>query len=218
MQRQILADGILGAGQRQRSFSHRCLPRGQVKTDPAAHQPMHRGAVLPPQMRRHPGTQLCHPERLCKVIVCPDAQPLQNRRFVCPGRQKQNGGIGQAPDAAADGKAILPGHHHIQQDAVRPAAELFGELCAGESCFHPVAVPLQGSADQLAEFYIVIHCQNICHKITSKRYKQGRMPHTADTHGPGRTSRIAVYARCRADRCTAASAGPQTRRTTRNRW
>ena len=25
-----------------------------------------------------------------------DAQPLQNRRFVCSGRQKQNGGIGQA--------------------------------------------------------------------------------------------------------------------------
>ena len=30
VQRQILADGILGAGQRQRSFSHRCLPRGQM--------------------------------------------------------------------------------------------------------------------------------------------------------------------------------------------
>ena len=50
-------------------------------------------------------------------------------------------------------------------------AELFGKLRAGEPRFHPVAVPLQGSADQLAEFYIVIHCQNICHKITSKRYK-----------------------------------------------
>ena len=167
MQRQMLTDGILGTGQRQRSFSHRRLPRGQVKTDPAAHQPMHRGAVLPPQMRRHPGAQLCHPERLCKVIVCPDAQPLQNRRFVCPGRQKQNGGIGQAPDAAADGKAVLSGHHHIQQDAVRPAAERLGQILARLPRFYPVTVPLQGGSDQLAELQIVIHGQNIRHKITS---------------------------------------------------
>ena len=218
MQRQILADGILGAGQRQRSFSHRCLPRGQVKTDSAAHQPMHRGAALPPQMRRHPGAQLCHPEGLGQKVVCPNAQPLQNRRFVCPGRQKQNGGIGQAPDAAADGKAILPGHHHIQQDAVRPMAELFSKLRAGEPRFHPVTVPLQGSADQLAEFYIVIHCQNICHKITSKRYKAGRTHHTADTHGPGRTSRTAACVRCHAARCTAASAAPPPPRTTHSCW
>ena len=128
---------------------------------------MHRGAVLPPQMRRHPRPQLGHPEGLCKVIVCPDAQPLQNRRFVCPGRQKQNGGIGQAPDAAADGKAVLPGHHHIQQDAVCPAAERLGQIPARLPRFYPVAVPLQGGSDQLAELQIVIHGQNIRHKITS---------------------------------------------------
>ena len=118
-------------------------------------------------MRRHPRPQLGHPEGLCKVIVCPDAQPLQNRRFVCPGRQKQNGGIGQAPDAAADGKAVLPGHHHIQQDAVCPAAERLGQIPARLPRFYPVAVPLQGGSDQLAELQIVIHGQNIRHKITS---------------------------------------------------
>lgn len=217
MQRQILADGIFRAGQGQHRPLHRRAPGGQVKGYAAAYHPVRRGAALPPKMCRHPRPQLCHPEGLGQKVVCPDAQPLQHSSLVGAGTQKENGRFGQAADAPTDRKAILPGHHHVQQDAVCPAAKRLGQFPARLPRFYPVSVPLQGGADQLAEFQIVIQCQNICHKITSTRYKQGRMPRTADTHGRGRTSRTTACARCRADRCTAASAALPLRRTTRSR-
>ena len=64
VQRQILADGILRAGQRQHCALHRRAPGGQVKGHAAAHHPVCRGAALPPQMRRYPRPQLSHPEGL----------------------------------------------------------------------------------------------------------------------------------------------------------
>ena len=216
VQRQILADGILRAGQGQRLPLHHRAPGGQVKGYAAAHHPVRRGAALPPQMCRHPRPQLCHPEGLGQKVVCPDAQPLQHSGLISAGAQKQDGGFSQAADAPTDRKAILPGHHHIQQDAVCPAAKRFGQISARLPRFYPVAVPLQSGADQLAEFQIVIHCQNVCHKITSTCYKQGTMPHTAGTHGRGRTSRTTACGPCPAARCTAASAAPPPPRTTRS--
>ena len=216
VQRQILADGILRAGQGQRLPLHRRAPGGQVKGYAAAHHPVRRGTALPPQMCRHPRPQLCHPEWLGQKVICPDAQPFQHSGLVGAGTQKEDGHFGQAADAPTDRKAVLPGHHHVQQDAVCPAAERLGQISARLPRFYPVAVPLQGGADQLADLQIVIHCQNVCHKITSTRYKAGRMPHTAGTHGPGRTSRTAACDPCPAGRCTAASAAPPPPRTTRS--
>ena len=167
-------------------------------------------------MCRHPRPQFSHPERLGQKVICPDAQPLQHSCLVGAGAQKQDGHLGQAADAPADRKAILPGHHHVQQDAVCPATERLGQISARLPRFYPVAVPLQGGADQLAELQIVIHCQNVCHKITSTRYKQGRTPHTADTHGRDRTSRTTACGPCPAARCTAASAALPAPRTTRS--
>ena len=216
MQRQILTDGIFRAGQGQHRALHRRAPGGQVKDHAAAHHPVRRGAALPPQMCRHPRPQLCHPEGLGQKVVCPNAQPFQHSGLVGAGTQKQDGRFGQAADAPTDRKAVLPGHHHVQQDAVRPAAERLGQRPARLPRFYPVAIPLHGSADQLAELQIVIQRQNVCHKITSTRYKPGRMPHTADTHGRGRTSRTAACDPCLAGRCTAASAPPPLRRTIRS--
>ena len=216
VQRQILTDGILRAGQGQHLPLHRRAPGGQVKGYAVAHHPVRRGAALPPQMCRNPRPQLSHPEGLGQKVVCPDAQPLQHSGLIGAGAQKQDGHFGQAADAPTDRKAILPGHHHIQQNAVCPAAERLGQRSARLPRFYPVAVPLQSGADQLAELQIVVHGQNIRHKITSTRYKQGRMLHTAGTHGRGRTSRTAAYVRCHAAHCTAASAAPPLRRTTRS--
>ena len=42
----------------------------------------------------------------------------QHRRLIGTGRQKQNRRVRLGANAAADGKAVLTGHHHIQQDAV----------------------------------------------------------------------------------------------------
>ena len=67
----------------------------------------------------------------------------QHRRLIGAGCQKQDRRVGLGADAAADGKAVLTGHHHIQQDAVRPAAERIGQLCAGGARFYGVAVTLQ---------------------------------------------------------------------------
>ena len=216
MQRQILADGILRAGQRQHCALHCRAPGGQVKGYAAAHHPVRRGAALPPKMCRYPRPQLCHPEGLGQKVVCPDAQAFQHSRLVGAGTQKEDGHFGQAADATAHRKAILSGHHHVQQDAVCPAAKRLGQFPACLPRFYPVSVPLQGGADQLAELQIVIQRQNICHKITSTRYKAGRKRRKADTHGLGRTNRTTACARCRAARCTAASAAPPLRRTTRS--
>ena len=60
-------------------------------------------------------------------------------------------GFGQAADATAHRKAILSGHHYVQQDAVCPAAKRLGQRSARLPRFYPVAVPLQSGADQLAE-------------------------------------------------------------------
>ena len=151
VQRQILTDGILRAGQGQHLPLHRRALGGQVKGYAVAHHPVRRGAALPPQMCRNPRPQLSHPEGLGQKVVCPDAQPLQHSGLIGAGAQKQDGHFGQAADAPTDRKAVLPGHHHVQQDAVCPAAKRLGQISACLPRFYPVAVPLQSGADQLAE-------------------------------------------------------------------
>ena len=124
---------------------------------------MGRRAVLPPQVGGDPGAQLGHAERLGQVIVRTKTETGQHRRFIGAGRQKQNRRVGLGADAAADGEAVLTGHHHIQQDAVRPTAERIGQLCAGGAGFYGVAVTLQRGFQQCAEVVVVVNCQNVCH-------------------------------------------------------
>ena len=119
--------------------------------------------LLPPQMGVHPGPQLGNPEGLAQIIVPAGGQPLQDIRLPVLGGEKQNGCPGQVPDAAAEGHAILPGHHHIQQDAVRPAAEFPGHLGACRTDPHPVPVPLQGGLQQGTNLPVVVHSQYVCH-------------------------------------------------------
>ena len=104
---------------------------------------MGRRAVLPPQVGGNPGTQLGHAERLGQVIVRTKTETCQHRRLIGAGRQKQNRRVRLGANAAADGKAVLTGHHHIQQDAVRPAAERIGQLRAGGAGLYGVAVTLK---------------------------------------------------------------------------
>ena len=124
---------------------------------------MGRRAVLPPQVGGNPRTQLGHAERLGQVIVRTKTETGQHRRFIGAGRQKQNRRVRLGANAAADGKAVLTGHHHIQQDAVCPAAERIGQLCAGGAGLHRMAVALQRGFQQCAEVVVIIDCQNVCH-------------------------------------------------------
>ena len=167
-------------------------------------------------MGRDPRPQFAHPEGLGQVVISPNAQPLQHGCLIGPGRQEQNGCIRLLPDPAADSKAAFVWHHHIQQDAVRPAAECFGQVCPGAACHHPVAIPLQGRLEQDAQVRVIVHRQNVCHTITSSHCKAGRTPHTKDRYGPDRTSKTAACARCPACRCRVPSVPLPPRRTTRN--
>ena len=124
---------------------------------------MGRRAVLPSQVGGNPRTQLGHAERLGQVIVRTKTETGQHRRLIGAGRQEQNRRVRLGANAAADGKAVLAGHHHIQQDAVRPAAERIGQLRAGGAGFYGVAVTLQRGFQQCAEVVVIVDCQNVCH-------------------------------------------------------
>ena len=83
-----LADGILGLGKRQCCAAD-CRRFGrQIKADAAAHQPMLRGTVLPPQVGIDTGAQLSKAERFDEVVIGPDAEPGQHRRLIGAGCQK----------------------------------------------------------------------------------------------------------------------------------
>ena len=138
-----LADGILGLGKRQCCAAD-CRRFGrQIKADAAAHQPMLRGTVLPPQVGIDTGAQLSKAERFDEVVIGPDAEPGQDGWLVGAGGQEQNGCFCLGADAAADGKAILAGHHDVQQNAVCPAAERAGDIGTRAAGLNRMAVPLK---------------------------------------------------------------------------
>ena len=143
MEGQQLTDGVLGFCQVQRRAANAGFLGGKVQRHPAAGDLMGWCAVLPPQVGGNPGTQLGHAERLGQVIVRTKTETGQHGRLIGAGRQKQNRRVRLGANAAADGKAVLAGHHHIQQDAVCPAAERIGQLCAGGARFYGVAVTLK---------------------------------------------------------------------------
>ena len=93
-------------------------------------------------MRRHTGAQLRHAKWLRQVIVAAKAQSAQNVRFLRSCGKKQDGAPCQGADARAGGKAVLAGHHHIQQDAVRPCAVLRRHLRSACQRRYSMAVPL----------------------------------------------------------------------------
>ena len=124
-------------------------------------------ARLPPQMRRHTGAQLRHAKWLRQVIVAAKAQSAQNVRFLRSCSKKQDGAPCQGADTRAGGKAVLAGHHHIQQDAVRPGAVLRRHLRSACQRRYSMAVPLQCAAHKRAHIRIVVYHQNMCHSLAT---------------------------------------------------
>ena len=116
---------------------------------------------------RTSGTQLGHAERLGQVIVRTKTETGQYRRLIGAGRQKQNRRVRLGANAAADGKAVLAGHHHIQQDAVRPGAVLRRHLRSACQRRYSMAVPLQCAAHKRAHIRIVVYHQNMCHSLAT---------------------------------------------------
>ena len=104
---------------------------------------MLRGTVLPPQVGIDTGAQLSKAERFDEVVIGPDAEPGQDGWLVGAGGQEQNGCFCLGADAAADGKAILAGHHDVQQNAVCPAAERAGDIGTRAAGLNRMAVPLK---------------------------------------------------------------------------
>ena len=119
--------------------------------------------LLAAQMGVHPGPQFRHPEGFAQVIVPAGGQTLEHILLPVPGGEKQDRGPGQIPDTAAERHPVLPGHHHIQQKAVRPPAERRGHLVSRGAQTYPVPVPLQSGLQQGADGPVVVHSQYVCH-------------------------------------------------------
>ena len=192
MQRQILADGILRAGQGS-AFLHRRARAVRSKATPLRTircAGANSAAADVPPPRRSSATGRASIKSHLPRYPAPPAQPRR-----C-GRSETEWVLRSGCIAPTDRKAVLSGHH-------RPAGCL-SQFYAPPACRVSVTVPLQSGADQLAD-PIVIHYG---YKISSTRYKQGRML-TASC----RVGNRAAYVRCHAAHCTAAQQ-PPLRRTT----
>ena len=119
--------------------------------------------LLPAQMGRHSCPQFSNAEGLGEVVVPAQPQAGENIGLLGFCREEQDGTVRQRPDPAAEGEPILPRHHHIQQDAVRPAAGCLVHLTAGEMGGHLVSIPLQSGLQQGTEIFVVIYHQDMGH-------------------------------------------------------
>ena len=157
------ADGILASGQVQRFLPAVDGPLLQIEVQPAAADAAAGRPGLPPQVSGHPGPQLRDAEGLGQVVVPAQPQAGEHVGLLGLGGEKKNGAGGQGADAAAGGKAVLPRHHHVQENAVRPAAVGLAHRPAAVEEGDLVSVPLQGGFQQGAEIPVVVHHQNMGH-------------------------------------------------------
>ena len=157
MQGQVFADGVLPPGELHRLLSpvNRLLPQVKIQAAPA--EPVLGGTVLPAQVGRDPGPELPQAKGLGEVVIAAQAQSLDDVGLLGFGGEEENGTVCQGTDPLAGGKAVLPGHHHVQQNTVGPAAMGLGDGAAPVQGSDLVPVPLQGGEEQLAQVGIVVH-------------------------------------------------------------
>ena len=136
VQGQVFADGVLPPGELHRLLSpvNRLLPQVKIQAAPA--EPVLGGTVLPAQVGRDPGPELPQAKGLGEVVIAAQAQSLDDVGLLGFGGEEENGTVCQGTDQLAGGKAVLPGHHHVQQNTVGPAAMGLGDGAA----------PVQGSS------------------------------------------------------------------------
>ena len=102
-----------------------------------------------------------------KQLADAKAQSAQNVRFLRSCGKEQDRAPCQGANARAGGKAVLAGHHHIQQDAVRPGAVLRRHLRSACQRRYGMPVPLQCAAHKRAHVRIVVYHQNVCHSLAT---------------------------------------------------
>ena len=168
---------------------HCRTPEGQVKGHAAAHHLESRARSPLPQMCRHPRPQLSHPGGFGQshfVSGCPAPPTQQPRRCGTRNRIASVRLRMRRQTAKPSSLGIITS----SSDAVCPVAERPGQISARlPFLLGGRPAPKCGSACRAPDCHPLPECLPQDHLT---RYKQGRTPCTADTHGRGRTNRTVV--------------------------
>ncbi len=108
------------------------------------------------------GLQLARAEGLGDVVIGAEFEADHPIRLVGGGSQHDDGHLGGATDLLAEGKAILAGHHDVQNDQVRAVlGELLAHLVTLCRRQYLKARPGQVFIEQLADLLVVIDDQQL---------------------------------------------------------
>ncbi len=114
------------------------------------------------QQRLDAGLQFAWAERLGDVVVGTEFETDHPIRLVGGRRQHDDGDLGVATDLLAEGKAVVAGHHDVQNDQIRAVlGELLAHLVALRCGQYLEACPGQVLVEQLADLLVVIDDQQL---------------------------------------------------------
>ncbi len=109
------------------------------------------------QQRLDAGLQLARAERFGDVVIGTEFETDHPVRLVGGCGQHDDGYLGVATDLLAEGKAVVTGHHDVQNDEVRAVlGELLAHLVALCRRQHLETRPGQVFVEQLADLLIVV--------------------------------------------------------------
>ena len=115
-----------------------------------------------PQHRAQPGQQLARRERLGDVVVGAELEPDHAIGLVAArGQHDHRDAVAGVAQRAQHREPVEPGHHHVEQDRVEPAAGERGEpglAAAGVDERH--ALRLEVVVEQLGEPRVVVDQQD----------------------------------------------------------
>ena len=119
------------------------------------------------QVSVHPGHQYAGREGLFDVVVRAQSQTANLVDVLPAGGDHQDGDVGTLPELAADGKAVHPWKHQVQQDQVECPAAATGKA-GGPICgdLHLIAVQLQVIPLNGGDVPIILHNQDLWHGVS----------------------------------------------------
>ena len=114
--------------------------------------------MFPNEHRAQPRQQLARRERLADIIVGAELEPDHAIGLVAArGQHDDRDAVAGIAQPAQDRQPIEPGHHHVEQDGIEPAACERGEPGLATASVHQRhALRSQVLVEQLGEPHVVV--------------------------------------------------------------